>query len=83
MRWNYGCPLKPGSSRVLSQKEGKDFVFYSLDPVRGKGEQLGQMDFDPNKFANWSISPRWFTLGSGWRRGQVQRANRVADPFRR
>jgi Tol biopolymer transport system component len=56
MRWDYGCPLKPGSSCVLSQKEGKDLVFYSLDPVRGKGEQLEKMEAG-NLFAGWNVSP--------------------------
>jgi eukaryotic-like serine/threonine-protein kinase len=57
--WDYGCVLKPGSSCVLSQTEGKDLVFYSLDPVRGKGEQLGKMEVGENTFVrwNWSVSP--------------------------
>jgi DNA-binding winged helix-turn-helix (wHTH) protein/Tol biopolymer transport system component len=54
-RWDYWCPEKPGSSCVLSEKEGKDFVFYSLDPVRGKGEQLGKIE--ASGFAGWSVSP--------------------------
>jgi len=56
MRWDYGCPLKPGSSCVLSQTEGKDLVFYSLDPVRGKGEWLGKMEAG-TLFAGWNVSP--------------------------
>src|SRR5262249_22607502 len=31
---DYWCPLKPGSQCVLAPQEGKDRVFYSLDPVR-------------------------------------------------
>jgi eukaryotic-like serine/threonine-protein kinase len=57
MSLDYGCPLKPGSSCVLSQKEGKDLVFYSLDPVRGKGEQLGKMEVGESMFASWNVSP--------------------------
>ena len=57
MSLDYGCPLKPGSSCVLSQKEGKDVVFYSLDPVRGKGEQVGKIEVDPIMFAGWNVSP--------------------------
>ena len=56
MRWDYGCPLKPGSACVLSQTEGKDLVFYSLDPVRGKGEWLGKMEAG-TLFAGWNVSP--------------------------
>jgi len=54
--WDYGCPLKPGSQCFLSQKEGKDFVFYSLDPVRGKGEQLGKIEVS-SAFTSWDMSP--------------------------
>ncbi|HEY6291097.1 MAG TPA: hypothetical protein VI455_05975 [Terriglobia bacterium] len=57
MRWDYRCPLKPGSSCVLSQEEGADFVFYSLDPMRGKGEQLGRMEGAQAGFTGWNISP--------------------------
>jgi WD40-like Beta Propeller Repeat len=55
---DYGCPLKPGPACVLRQQEGKDFVFYSLDPVRGKGEQLGKIQASASGLlAGWSISP--------------------------
>jgi Tol biopolymer transport system component len=51
------CPLKPGSACVLSDKEGKDFVFYSLDPVRGKGNQLGRIPVSESGLTSWAISP--------------------------
>lgn len=44
MDWDYVCPLKSGSPCVLSQKERKQLVFYSLDPARGKGGQLGKIE---------------------------------------
>ena len=40
--WDYRCPLRPGSPCVLGEKNGNDLDFYSLDPVRGKGKQLGK-----------------------------------------
>ena len=55
--WDYGCPLKPGSPCVLRQKEGKEFVFYSLDPVRGKGELLGKREVPSVGFIGWNLSP--------------------------
>jgi len=55
--WDYRCPLKAGSQCVLSQKEGKDYVFYSLDPVRGKGEQLGKTEVSSIGFIGWNVSP--------------------------
>ena len=53
--WDYRCPLKPGSSCVLGQKEGEDNVLYSLDPLRGKGQQLGKKAVTYGY--NWDISP--------------------------
>ena len=40
--WDHRCPLKPGSQCVLAQQEGKDRVFYSLDPVRGERGAVGE-----------------------------------------
>ena len=58
MSWDYGCPLKPGAACVLRQQEGKDFAFYSLDPVRGKGEPLGKIEASASGyFTGWSVSP--------------------------
>jgi len=58
MEWDYRCPPKPGSQCVLRQFEGKDFVFYLLDPVRGKGEQLGKIQASsPGRFTGFSVSP--------------------------
>jgi serine/threonine protein kinase/Tol biopolymer transport system component len=53
----YRCPPKPGSQCVLALQEGKDRVFYSLDPLRGKGEQLGKMPATPPSLDDWGISP--------------------------
>jgi eukaryotic-like serine/threonine-protein kinase len=55
--WSYECPLRPGSSCVLSQREGNDFVFYALDPVQGKGAQLGRIEPAPTGFTGWNVSP--------------------------
>jgi serine/threonine protein kinase/Tol biopolymer transport system component/DNA-binding winged helix-turn-helix (wHTH) protein len=56
MMWEYGCPLKPTSRCVLGQYEGQYWVFYSLDPVRGKGEQLGKIEVD-GFYIDWNPSP--------------------------
>jgi hypothetical protein len=55
--WNCQCPLKPGSPCVLMQKEGKDYVFYSLDAVRSKGDQLGKIEVSSDGFISWNVSP--------------------------
>src|SRR5262249_33604730 len=45
------------SQCVLGRQEGKDFVFYSLDLVRGKGEPLGKIQVTYGYFPGWSVSP--------------------------
>jgi eukaryotic-like serine/threonine-protein kinase len=55
--WNYKCPLKPGSGCIVGEKNGNDLAFYSLDPVRGKGGQLGRIEVDPYMFVGWNVSP--------------------------
>jgi eukaryotic-like serine/threonine-protein kinase len=55
--WEYRCPQSLGSSCVLSQREGSDVVFYSLDPVGGKGGQLGRLEAAQSGFTGWNISP--------------------------
>jgi len=42
--WGLSCPSLPASSCVLSEREGKDLVFYPLDPLRGKGGQLARIE---------------------------------------
>jgi Tol biopolymer transport system component len=57
MSWDYNCPPKPGSSCVLRQEEGKEWAFYSLDPIRGKGEQLGKIESPAGFYGGWNVSP--------------------------
>ena len=53
--WNYKCPLRPGSPCVVCEKNGNDLDFHSLDPVRGKGKQLGKAEDRRRK--DWDVSP--------------------------
>ena len=52
------CSSNPKASSpcVLSQHEGKDLVFYSLDPVRGKGSRLGKIEV-VGRYTGWCVSP--------------------------
>jgi serine/threonine protein kinase/Tol biopolymer transport system component len=54
--WDYGCALKSGSPCVLGEKEGNQYVFYLLDPSRGKGERLGKLDASLDR-PGWEVSP--------------------------
>jgi eukaryotic-like serine/threonine-protein kinase len=58
--WGYSCPTMPRSQCVLGQHEGQDFVFYSLDPVRSRGQQLGKIEDPlprPRNIFHWEVSP--------------------------
>jgi hypothetical protein len=79
IKWDYWCPPQPRSQCVLGQQEGKDFVFYSLDPVRGRGQQLGTIEASlpgtrrPQEIAHggasrpmahtWLMSAAWTSTG--------------------
>jgi Tol biopolymer transport system component len=54
--WDYKCPLKSGSPCALAEKKGNDLDFYSLDPARGKGKQLGKAE-EVGRFLDWDVSP--------------------------
>jgi Tol biopolymer transport system component len=41
---------------VVSERKGKQLVFYSLDPVSGRGQQLSPVDL-PMGFHDLSLSP--------------------------
>ena len=61
---DFHCAWKPAAtsacilSHVLDQAEGRQIVFYALDPVRGKGNQLAKLPFSPSQLHNrWGLSP--------------------------
>jgi hypothetical protein len=67
--FDYRCPLKIGSC-VLSQKQGRELLFYALDTVRGKGRLLGKTDRWAPRMLSWAwdVSPdgsRLAVVGSG------------------
>ena len=55
---NFWCSSNPKASApcVLGLKEGKDLVFFSLDPIFGKGNQLGRIEV-VGKYMGWGTSP--------------------------
>jgi eukaryotic-like serine/threonine-protein kinase len=55
---DFSCPLKFVKTCVLGQKEGKNLVFYTLDPIHGKGDLLNEIEIDnTGAFYAWQISP--------------------------
>ncbi len=77
MQWSYACGAKPGSVCILSELEQPKqttVVFYSLDPLRGKGAKLGQFSHltDWSGQSGWSLSPDGSRIAYVTKRGQVE-----------
>jgi eukaryotic-like serine/threonine-protein kinase len=52
------CPLVSGTNCVLRQTDGHQmFIFYVLDPVRGKGRELARSTYTPTIYGDWALSP--------------------------
>jgi len=67
--FGYRCPLKTGCC-VLAQKQGRELLFYALDPVRGKGRLLGKTGGWAPRLLSWAwdVSPdgsRLAVMGTG------------------
>jgi hypothetical protein len=70
--FEYRCPLKAGAC-VLSQKQGRELLFYALDPVRGKGGLLGKTDrWSPRMLSwSWDVSPDGSSVAAMGSRNQI------------
>ena len=52
------CPIGGGKQCVLrSTVAEKYYVFYELDPLRGKGAELARTSWIPNLTEDWDVSP--------------------------
>jgi hypothetical protein len=50
---------------VLRETVGKsEFVYYALDPISGRGRQLGRSPWTPTLLGDWSISPDGTTIAA-------------------
>ncbi|MBV8552632.1 MAG: serine/threonine-protein kinase [Acidobacteriaceae bacterium] len=54
---DFHCGLQPGSRCVLRATENDQFVFYELDPLRGRGRELARTGWSPERLGDWDISP--------------------------
>ena len=56
-RYSYECGSAPSSRCVVSELEDRQLVFFDLDPVKGRGEEIariaGYQGFEPA----WDLSP--------------------------
>ncbi|HZQ51180.1 MAG TPA: protein kinase [Bryobacteraceae bacterium] len=54
----FRCALDPGTRCVLrTTLQGQYYVYYDLDPIRGKGRELARTKWTPGWLGNWDISP--------------------------
>jgi DNA-binding winged helix-turn-helix (wHTH) protein/Tol biopolymer transport system component len=53
----FDCPVSNRGTCVLRVTIGRQFVYYALDPLQGKGKELGRTDWMPNVLADWGLSP--------------------------
>jgi eukaryotic-like serine/threonine-protein kinase len=53
---NFFCARSPGPC-VLGEWEGEQLVFYSLDPIEGKGPELARIAVNHLNADQWGVSP--------------------------
>ena len=59
----FRCPLAGHQGCVLREtKTDRAFVYYSLDPLSGKGEELARRNWAPNVLGDWDVSPDGHSL---------------------
>jgi len=75
----FDCPIRPDSSCVFIHWEGGQSIFYALDPIQGRGNELGRTKFGSTAGLNWSVSPEGSRIAVGGRgkngEGQVRILN--------
>jgi hypothetical protein len=54
---DFRCGQRPGSRCILRSTENKQFVFYELDPQRGRDRELARTVWSPTGVGDWDISP--------------------------
>jgi len=55
-KYNYGCGSSPSSSCVASELKDGQLSFFHLDPVKGRGEEIGRIGYKAPD-ARWDLSP--------------------------
>jgi eukaryotic-like serine/threonine-protein kinase len=53
----YTCALHAAGRCVMRTVQGKEFIFWDLNPVRGKGRELARTAWTPAIMGDWDISP--------------------------
>jgi Tol biopolymer transport system component len=59
----FRCPLAGHEGCVLRETIGnREFVYYRLDALTGKGEELARRQWAPNVLGDWDVSPDGHSL---------------------
>ncbi len=53
----FRCGRQPGSQCIVRFTENDQFVFYELDPLRGKGRELARTGWSSSITGDWDLSP--------------------------
>jgi Tol biopolymer transport system component/DNA-binding winged helix-turn-helix (wHTH) protein len=54
----FRCPILDTGSCVLRETlEHKEYVYYALDPVKGRGRELARTAWMPKVYGDWAVSP--------------------------
>src|SRR5208282_4605185 len=78
----YACGSSPSSSCVLSELKDKQLIFFHLDPVNGKGEEIARLDGYRAGDSTWDLSPdgsRLAIVDQGQSKGNEVRILNLAD----
>jgi serine/threonine protein kinase len=56
-RYAIACGSLPSSSCVVSELKDRQLIFFHLDPVKGKGEEIGRLGGYQSSYPDWDLSP--------------------------
>lgn len=56
-RYEYACGSSPSSSCVVSELKDRQLVFFHLDPVKGKGDEITNIAGYQSIQGTWDLSP--------------------------
>jgi serine/threonine protein kinase/Tol biopolymer transport system component len=70
--WGYECGVKQNAGCIMSQTEGSDIVLYRLDPMRGKGPQLGKFESAGWPGGVWDVAPDGLRVAFATKNGQIR-----------
>jgi serine/threonine protein kinase len=55
--YEYACGSSPSSSCVVSELKDGNLIFFHLDPLKGRGEEITRIDGYQSKGPRWDLSP--------------------------